>query len=99
MTFTTFTVWLGLSDSKMKDNDTEVNNQLVCMMLLAGDIGGTSTRLGVFDGASRRPRAIAVRIFTTLEFADLPSMIESFVSECSIDGSSIDRAAFGVAGP
>jgi glucokinase len=68
-------------------------------MLLAGDIGGTSTRLGLFDTSLPRPSRRAFRAFTTLDYPDLPTMIAAFLREQSLDGGAIDRACFGVAGP
>jgi glucokinase len=68
-------------------------------MLLAGDIGGTKTLLGLFDPASVRPRAIVIRSFPTLEFDDLTSMIAAFVKDDEVRHTSIDAACFGVAGP
>jgi glucokinase len=74
-------------------------------MILAGDIGGTKTLLGVFDGATTRPRPAVVRSFATLDYDDLTTMIREFLAEA--DGAraaataagGIDRACFGVAGP
>ena len=68
-------------------------------MILAGDIGGTKTLLGLFDAATVRPRAIATRSFATLEYADLPSMIAEFLRGTRTRPDAIDRASFGVAGP
>jgi len=68
-------------------------------MLLAGDIGGTKTLLGVFDPVTTRPRPLAVHSFGTLDYPDLPSIIASFLSMDIVRGADIDRACFGVAGP
>ena len=71
-------------------------------MLLAGDIGGTKTLLGLFDSAPARPRPIAVRSFGTLDFDDLPSMIKAFLQAADSPASApgaIAAACFGVAGP
>jgi glucokinase len=68
-------------------------------MILAGDIGGTSTRLGLFEPARPRPRRLAMQVFTTLDFPDLASLIAAFLQAGSIDRATIDRACFGVAGP
>ena len=68
-------------------------------MILAGDIGGTKTLLGLFDGATLRPRADVTRSFGTLDHADLPSMIAEFLRATGTRESAIDRASFGVAGP
>jgi glucokinase len=67
-------------------------------MLLAGDIGGTKTLLGLFEPAPR-PRAVAVREFGTLDYGDLMSMIADFISAESVKETSIRAACFGVAGP
>jgi glucokinase len=68
-------------------------------MLLAGDIGGTKTLLGLFDPAPVRPRPIVIRSFPTLDFDDLTSMISAFVKDDEVRHASIDEACFGVAGP
>src|SRR5581483_10763628 len=68
-------------------------------MLLAGDIGGTKTLLGLFDAASPRPRPLAVQSFGTLDYSDLPAMIADFMRAAALSGRSIESACFGVAGP
>jgi glucokinase len=68
-------------------------------MLLAGDIGGTKTLLGVFDSGPIRPRAVLARAFGTLDYPDLISMIAEFTSEPPLRHASIESACFGVAGP
>jgi glucokinase len=76
----------------MKENEVEVK------MILAGDIGGTKTLLGLFEPAPARPREILVRSFPTLDYHDLPSMIAGFFAFQPVR-PSIDCACFGVAGP
>ena len=71
-------------------------------MLLAGDVGGTKTLLGLFSRAPERPRPIETRQFTTLDFADLGVMITEFISGQGGQGrhlDTIEAACFGVAGP
>ncbi|HEY2907930.1 MAG TPA: glucokinase [Vicinamibacterales bacterium] len=68
-------------------------------MLLAGDIGGTKTLLGLFDPSGARPRPVAVRAFGSLEYDDLPPMIDEFMHDGRVRGSRVDAACFGVAGP
>jgi glucokinase len=68
-------------------------------MLLAGDIGGTKTLLGLFDRAVPRPHPIAIRAFSTREYGDLATMISVFAGEAAVPRSNIEAAAFGVAGP
>ena len=47
-------------------------------MLLAGDIGGTKTLLGLFDALPVRPRSLAVQSFPTLDYDDLGAMLQEF---------------------
>jgi glucokinase len=68
-------------------------------MILAGDIGGTNTRLGLFESVRPRPLRAMMQVFGTLDFPDLPSMIAAFFEAGSIDRATIDSACFGVAGP
>jgi len=68
-------------------------------MILAGDIGGTKTLLGLFDERPARPRPIAVREYTTLDFTDLCAMVSLFASEEEDGTITVESACFGVAGP
>ncbi len=78
----------------MSENEAEVN------MLLAGDIGGTKTLLGLYDGgvAGARPRQVVMRAFTTLDYPNLETIISTFMAE-ELKDSRVDAACFGVAGP
>jgi glucokinase len=67
-------------------------------MLLAGDVGGTKTLLGLFERGERRPAPIEVRTFPTLEFPSLTSMIAMFLS-AQPRTPAIEAACVGVAGP
>jgi glucokinase len=67
-------------------------------MILAGDVGGTKTLLGLFDADRPRPRPLAVRAFVTAEHVDLPAAITAFLKETA-GRSTIETACFGVAGP
>jgi glucokinase len=68
-------------------------------MILAGDIGGTKTLLGLFDPTTIRPRHIAIRSFPTLEFDGLSTMIATFIEQEGIARSTIESGCFGAAGP
>jgi glucokinase len=68
-------------------------------LLLAGDVGGTKTLLGLFEPAAPRPRPLLTRSFVTLEHADLPEMIRLLVSNAAVKNAVITNACFGVAGP
>jgi glucokinase len=80
----------------MKENHGDVKN---LHMILAGDIGGTKTLLGMFDSDPARPRPVTVRAFGTLDYRDLTAMIVEFTSDEALRSASIDAACFGVAGP
>jgi glucokinase len=68
-------------------------------MLLAGDLGGTKTQLGLFAPASPRPRLVAAQEYATLAFEDLPSMISEFLEAHAATASTVTAACIGVAGP
>src|SRR5262245_11636621 len=68
-------------------------------MLLAGDIGGTKTLLGIFDATARRPRPIIARSFGTLDYDDLTTMIAELLTSSATAAATIETACFGVAGP
>jgi glucokinase len=67
-------------------------------MLLAGDIGGTKTLLGLFASAPDRPRPIEVGEFVTLEYDALEPMIREFLAAQNIEPKRVEAACFGVAG-
>lgn len=67
-------------------------------MLLAGDVGGTKTLLGLFDAETARPTQLAVREFETLASADPLAMIAEFTAAAGAT-NSIRTACFGIAGP
>src|SRR5688572_29125310 len=52
-------------------------------MLLAGDVGGTKTLVGVFARGAKRPSAVAIRSYPTLDFPDLASLCRQFFRETS----------------
>ena len=68
-------------------------------MLLAGDVGGTNTRLGLFARAAPRPSPVEARTYATGDFPTLESMLAAFLADAGASPSSIEGAAFGVAGP
>ena len=66
--------------------------------VLAGDVGGTKTLLGLYEVGASVPAARAVQRFTTLDFGSLTEIVEAFVAAAGWRGR-IDAACFGVAGP
>lgn len=67
-------------------------------MLLAGDIGGTKTRLGLFTAGAARPAAVDVRSYTTGDHASFRKLLDRFSRDLGTR-PEVDAAAFGVAGP
>lgn len=67
-------------------------------MLLAGDVGGTKTLLGIFARAPERPTPIEIGEFTTLEYESLGDMIAEFLAARRDKAERVEAACFGVAG-
>ena len=68
-------------------------------MLLAGDVGGTKTLLGLFSRAPNRPVPVAIETMTTLDYDGLVAMIRDFLRRQPGGEPPIEAACFGVAGP
>jgi glucokinase len=67
-------------------------------VLLAGDVGGTKTLLGLFrPAAGERPARVVVREYATLDFDSLDDLVSTFAEETNT--TSIQAVAVGVAGP
>src|SRR5688572_3973719 len=67
-------------------------------MLLAGDIGGTKTLLGLFERDRERPRPMVVREYATLDFDSLDELTQVFLDDTGA-GASVSGVCLGVAGP
>mgnify|MGYP005837727159 CR=1 FL=1 len=65
-------------------------------LVLAGDIGGTKTNLGLYEIGCERPEPVAQKSYASSESVDLESLVERFMEEHS---SPVSAACFGVAGP
>ncbi|MBN2302203.1 MAG: glucokinase [Lentisphaerae bacterium] len=65
-------------------------------IVLAGDIGGTKTNLGLFSIGLRRPVCRRQKTFLSRNFQSLEAVIEEFLSHAR---ANIRAACFGVAGP
>src|SRR6266446_299643 len=82
-------------------------------MILAGDIGGTKTRLALFEAESGRLRSVAEESFPSGDYPDLDPIVEAFLtargalssrktesrSRSAPRGEVVRRACFGIAGP
>jgi glucokinase len=65
-------------------------------MILAGDIGGTNTRLALFDAKSEAMRILFEKTFSSREKTSLEAVITEFLSLHPVE---LTRASFGIAGP
>ena len=68
-------------------------------MLLAGDVGGTKTLMGLFARGESRPAAVEERVYRTLDFPDFGALTLQFLKDTSTAAADIEVASFGVAGP
>lgn len=66
------------------------------MLILAGDIGGTSTRLAYFESVDDLLRPLAEGCFASGEAAGLEDLVVRFSTE---HGLKAERVCFGIAGP
>ena len=72
-------------------------------MILAGDLGGTKTLVGLFEPPGvggqpdERPRSLATREYRTLDFDGLGEIVQTFLDE--VRAPRIQAACVGVAGP
>ncbi|HWZ43742.1 MAG TPA: glucokinase [Candidatus Saccharimonadales bacterium] len=65
-------------------------------MILAGDIGGTNTRLACFEEDADRLRLIVDRVYPSHEHEGLGEIVTAFVRETAV---TIQKACLGIAGP
>lgn len=65
-------------------------------MILAGDIGGTNTRLALFEGTPAKPRAVVIDIYPSAEHNGFREIVAKFRANYR---HPIQAACFGVAGP
>ena len=66
--------------------------------ILAGDVGGTKTWLGLFDAGAPRPEAIETARYATLDFDGLAGLVARFIDDAGARPTPA-AACFGVAGP
>src|SRR5688500_4503981 len=94
---------IGVTDrAKMNHIPSRVKNVESWAMLLAGDIGGTKTLLGLFErgAAGERPRPVTVREFGTLDFDSFEEIVDEFLGvRDGAPPATIEAMCVGVAGP
>jgi glucokinase len=64
-------------------------------MVLAGDIGGTNTRLAFFEGTPRQLNPVATEIFPSRDHAGLEEIVKVFIAKYK---QTPGAACFGIAG-
>lgn len=65
-------------------------------MILAGEIGGTRTRLAAFQTEGNRLECVVEKIYNSQEHDGLMGILSQFIKE---EGIPVHSACFGVAGP
>lgn len=65
-------------------------------MILAGDVGGTKSNLGLFDVRQGKLVRVAYKRYISHEYAGLHEVAQDFLRQT---GAKITAAAFGIAGP
>jgi len=65
-------------------------------MILAGDIGGTTTRLALYDTRNGSRRPVIEQTYPSRQYAGLCEIAAAFVAQHKV---KVDRACFGIAGP
>lgn len=66
------------------------------MMLLAGDVGGTKTMLGLFPLRGNPKKSRVEATFPSAEYPDLEAIVHEFLAQ---NPTPVGYASFGVAGP
>jgi glucokinase len=64
-------------------------------MILAGDIGGTNTRLALFEGTPDRLTPREIEVFPSPQFSGLPEIVRKYLAKRN---QTVEAAAFGLPG-
>jgi glucokinase len=64
-------------------------------MILAGDIGGTNTRLALFEGTPDRLNPLNIEVFPSPQFSGLPEIVRKYLAK---HNQKVQAAAFGLPG-
>jgi glucokinase len=67
-------------------------------MILAGDIGGTKSNLGLFLPEGKALRAVFQRRLVTRDYAGFEDLIEAFLQQATTVGENLNRTAINAAG-
>jgi len=64
-------------------------------MILAGDIGGTNTRLALFEGTPNSLTPRVIEVFPSPQFSGLPEIVRKYLAK---HNQTVEAAAFGLPG-
>jgi glucokinase len=65
-------------------------------VVLAGDIGGTKTNIGLFVRGKKRPEALVIESFASRDALHLENLVDRFLKS---HPAALSSACFGIAGP
>jgi len=65
-------------------------------VILAGDVGGTKTHLGIFKLENGKVISVVEKKYKSQQYGSFESLIDDFLAHVSVE---IDAACFGIAGP
>lgn len=74
-------------------------NKKVIQMILAGDIGGTNTRLGLFKNIGSDLFLLAEKRYASNSWREIESIIENFIKDTIKEASKIEAGCLSLAGP
>ncbi len=66
------------------------------IVILAGDVGGTKTHLGIFKPENGKVISLIEKKYESQQYGSFESLIDDFLAHVSVN---IDAACFGIAGP
>ena len=67
-------------------------------MILAGDIGGTKSNLGLFLPEGQVLRAVFRRRLATRDYAGIEDLIEAFLQQATTEDENLNRLAIDATG-
>lgn len=85
------------SASHAKDDTPSSLSASTGSVILAGDIGGTKTNLGLFSGPLNQLKRVADNTYPSQSAQSLTELVERFLKETG--DHAISKACFGIAGP
>jgi glucokinase len=78
------------------EEESQIMDQLNRERVLACDIGGTKTNIGIFSKGGRRPILKVFETYPSVRYPDIESIVEQFLKEHPVQ---LSTACLGIAGP